>query len=80
MHISPPECRHKHNSFILFLKGSRACMGKHLARMELFIFLGTLIQRFEMSAPEGKAPLPTERVQTGITCQPKPFSVRATPL
>jgi len=55
-------------------------MGKHLARMELFIFLGTLIQRFEMSAPEGKAPLPTERVQTGITCQPKPFSVRATPL
>lgn len=37
--------------FMPFSKGSRACLGKNLAMMELKLVTATLLQRFEVSAP-----------------------------
>ncbi|WAR26023.1 CP2DK-like protein, partial [Mya arenaria] len=64
--------------FTPFSLGARACLGKHLARMEVFIFIGTLIQRFRFSTPPGCTAPSEDRVQTGVTCQPHPFEVCAT--
>ncbi|XP_052781694.1 cytochrome P450 2B4-like [Mya arenaria] len=66
--------------FTPFSLGARACLGKHLARMEVFIFIGTLIQRFRFSTPPGCTAPSEDRVQTGVTCQPHPFEVCATPV
>ena len=65
---------------LLLFQGGRACLGKHLARMELFIFLGTLLQRFQFKTPAGEAPPDCTIVQTGITGQPKPYKVCAIPI
>ncbi|KAL4235681.1 Cytochrome P450 2J2 [Mactra antiquata] len=67
------------DSFIPFSAGGRSCIGKHLARMEFLLFFGTLVQKFEFKAPPG-ADLPSlERIQSGVTCQTKPYDICAVP-
>ena len=43
-----------------FSIGKRACMGESLARMELFLMLGTLLQHCEFQPVDGKTPLPSK--------------------
>ncbi|KAL4233153.1 cytochrome P-450 [Mactra antiquata] len=67
------------DSFIPFSAGGRSCIGKHLARMELLLFFGTLVQKFEFKAPPG-ADLPSlERLQSELTCYAKPYEMCAIP-
>ena len=68
--VSKPE------EHIPFLIGPRNCLGESLARMELFLFVSTMIQKFEFVKVDG-CPLPTVDPIVGITQAPKPYTVRA---
>ncbi|KAJ8017130.1 hypothetical protein DPEC_G00014560 [Dallia pectoralis] len=43
----------KRDAFLPFPAGRRACPGESLARMELFLFFTSLLQRFHFSPPPG---------------------------
>ncbi|BFZ12387.1 hypothetical protein BsWGS_15427 [Bradybaena similaris] len=61
--------------FVPFSLGRRVCLGESLAKMELFLFLSALIQRFEF-LPADPNNLPTFKSVFGITSAPMPFEIR----
>ncbi|KAK7489900.1 hypothetical protein BaRGS_00018922, partial [Batillaria attramentaria] len=56
----------------------RVCLGESLARTELFLYLATMIQRFQFLPPED-GQLPSLEGILGISNSPKPFKVRLVP-
>ena len=64
--------------FSSFIKtGKRACLGESLAKMELFLFIGGLLQAFEFQAQDPDT-LPTpESSDYAVTLIPKQFYVKA---
>ncbi|XP_047663451.1 steroid 17-alpha-hydroxylase/17,20 lyase isoform X2 [Tachysurus fulvidraco] len=65
--ISPP-------SYLPFGAGPRVCVGESLARIELFLFLSCLLQRFHFSVPSG-ASLPDLHGRPGVVLQPQRYTV-----
>ncbi|XP_068174781.1 cytochrome P450 2J4-like [Antennarius striatus] len=65
----------RREAFLPFSAGKRACLGEGLARMELFLFFVTLLQKFNFSTLDG-VELRTEGI-TGATRTPYPFKVYA---
>ncbi|KAL8615481.1 hypothetical protein ACOMHN_053817 [Nucella lapillus] len=59
---------------IPFFIGKRSCPGEGLARMELFLFLTTLLQRYEIR-PALQGTLPSLQGHIGITYTPFPYTV-----
>lgn len=54
--------------------GKRRCMGEHLAKSSMFLFLASFMHSFEMRIPQGDD-LPDVIGLDGITLSPKPFKV-----
>ncbi|XP_041862599.1 cytochrome P450 2J5-like [Melanotaenia boesemani] len=67
----------KREAFIPFSAGKRVCLGEQLAKMELFLFFTSLLQRFSFSAPQGDQ-LSLEFKLGGTRC-PKPYRLCALP-
>ncbi|XP_051492936.1 cytochrome P450 2D17-like [Apus apus] len=68
----------KPEAFLPFSAGRRVCLGEGLARMELFIFFTTLLQKFTFVLPEDQ---PKPRVDSvfALTVSPYPYQVKAIP-
>uniref|UniRef100_A0A672ZZ77 Cytochrome P450 2J2-like n=1 Tax=Sphaeramia orbicularis TaxID=375764 RepID=A0A672ZZ77_9TELE len=64
-------------AFIPFSAGKRLCLGENLARMELFLFFTSFMQRFTFSMPPGVKPVLDYRF--GITLSPVHYEICAKP-
>lgn len=69
--VSPP-------CFLPFGAGPRVCVGESLARLELFLFLSSLLQRLSFTLPRGASP-PNLQGRLGVVLQPLPYTVVVTP-
>ena len=65
----------KPEEWIPFLFGARNCMGESLARMELFLFLSSMLQKFEFV--KGEEGFPTLECQLGFTQKTQPYTIKA---
>nr|DBA24148.1 TPA: hypothetical protein GDO54_011846 [Pyxicephalus adspersus] len=64
----------KREAFIPFSAGRRICVGEQLARMDLFIFFTSLLQRFEFRIPD-KQPPPRQDPLFMFNFSPYPFQI-----
>jgi len=67
----------KHEAVIPFAIGKRMCLGESLARMEIFLYLTMLLQRFNIVNPDGQV-LTTEG-RGIIVHTPIPYLIRLVP-
>lgn len=62
----------KEKYVVSFSLGNRVCLGEALARMELFLLMTSLIQRFQFLPASDESVFDLEGI-LGLTYQPKPF-------
>ncbi|XP_071950035.1 cytochrome P450 2U1-like [Antedon mediterranea] len=67
----------KHEAFMPFGIGRRSCIGYLMAKMEIFIFTATLIQRFTFKVPDGEPTPSVKDYVPGLSLVPKPFKIFA---
>ncbi|XP_078525894.1 cytochrome P450 2J2-like [Lissotriton helveticus] len=68
----------KRDAFLPFLIGNRVCLGEQLAKMELFLYFTTLLQRFRFEAPKDVR-LNDSKFTLGLTISPLPYKICAIP-
>ncbi|KAK3765316.1 hypothetical protein RRG08_027322 [Elysia crispata] len=61
--------------FVPFGVGRRACPGESLAKMEIFLVVTSLIQRFDLQ-PAVPGQLPSLKPVEGMLFSPEPFKIR----
>ncbi|CAC5414445.1 CYP2K [Mytilus coruscus] len=64
------------DKIVTFSLGRRVCPGESLARMELFLYLTSMVQRFEFLPVEGENPPPVDPLK-GLLNSPQPYNFRA---
>uniref|UniRef100_A0A669CYC7 Uncharacterized protein n=1 Tax=Oreochromis niloticus TaxID=8128 RepID=A0A669CYC7_ORENI len=68
----------KNPAFMPFSAGKRACVGESLARMELFIFLVSLVQDFSFSCEGGPDSVDLEPEYSSFANLPRTYQIIAT--
>ncbi|KAJ8041139.1 Cytochrome P450 2U1 [Holothuria leucospilota] len=68
----------EHERFIPYGLGRRVCLGKNVAKMQLFLYLTYLLQRFSFSIPD-EDPKPSLDGLQAIQIRPYPYRLRAIP-
>ncbi|XP_076579792.1 cytochrome P450 2J6-like [Chaetodon auriga] len=66
----------KRAAFVPFSAGKRLCLGENLAKMELFLFFTSFMQRFTISMPAGVKPVMDYHF--GVTLAPHQYEICAT--
>ncbi|XP_053506930.1 LOW QUALITY PROTEIN: cytochrome P450 2C20-like [Ictalurus furcatus] len=69
----------KNPAFLPFSAGKRSCVGESLARMELFIFLVSLLQHFTFTTPGGPESVDSTPEISGFANLPRKYQLIATP-
>ncbi|XP_068172649.1 cytochrome P450 2G1-like [Antennarius striatus] len=69
----------KSPSFMPFAAGKRACVGESLARMELFIFLLSLLKNFTLSCSDGPDSINLTPEYSSFANVPRRYEIIATP-
>ncbi|XP_021010135.1 cytochrome P450 2C42-like, partial [Mus caroli] len=65
----------KSDYFFPFSTGKRICVGEGLARTELFLFLTTILQNFNLKSPVDLKDLDTTPVANGFASVPPKFQI-----
>ncbi|XP_063061773.1 cytochrome P450 2A5-like [Engraulis encrasicolus] len=69
----------KNPAFFAFSAGKRSCVGESLARMELLLFLVSIVQKFHLSTPGGPYSLDTKPEFSSFANVPRRYQLIATP-
>ncbi|XP_035535900.1 cytochrome P450 2G1-like [Morone saxatilis] len=69
----------KNPAFLPFSAGKRACVGESLARMEIFLFVVSLLQRFTLSCPGGPDSIDLSPEYSSFANVPRRYEIIATP-
>ncbi|XP_048836465.1 cytochrome P450 2C19-like [Brienomyrus brachyistius] len=69
----------KNPAFMVFSAGKRSCVGESLARMELFLFLVSILQHFTFSCPGGPDSLDPTPEYSSFGRLPRQYQLIATP-
>ncbi|GAB1624380.1 hypothetical protein AAOGI_44310 [Agarivorans albus] len=70
----------KSDYFIPFSAGKRMCLGESLARMELFLFLTTILQNFKLKSLVDPKDINTTPICSSLSSVPPTFQMRFIPL
>ncbi|XP_005063680.1 cytochrome P450 2C19-like [Mesocricetus auratus] len=70
----------KSDYFFPFSTGKRICVGEGLARMELFLFLTTILQNFNLKSPVDPKDLDITPVANGFVSVPPEFQICFIPI
>lgn len=66
--------KHGMKNFMPFGAGRRLCLGKSLAKCEVFLVLARMLHQFVFKRPDG-APLPSLEGKQGVVMHPKPYKM-----
>ncbi|XP_053122865.1 cytochrome P450 2F3-like [Hemicordylus capensis] len=69
----------RQEAFMPFSTRKRSCLGEALARMEIFLFLTTLLQRFTFQPTCPREELDLSPLSSGIGNVPRPYRFHTTP-